>query len=111
MVAVWNNKVCFALDFLSELRNDTCGVLFLIDVIAFFSYGYGRYQDIQNDSRYAIINEPFRAEQGKGNFLEIKNKFLQRRFKVINFAVMKFSSHFFLSYTILLLASGAGFGY
>lgn len=34
------------------------------------------------DPRFAIINEPFRQEQGKGNFLEIKNKFLQRRYKV-----------------------------
>ncbi|KHN80803.1 Chromodomain-helicase-DNA-binding protein 3 [Toxocara canis] len=46
------------------------------------TYGYGRYQDIQNDPRFSIINEPFRTEQGKGNFLEIKNKFLQRRFKM-----------------------------
>lgn len=45
-------------------------------------HGYGRYQDIQNDVRFAIINEPFKSEQGKGNFVEIKNKFLQRRFKV-----------------------------
>ncbi|VDD91675.1 unnamed protein product [Enterobius vermicularis] len=52
------------------------------------NYGYGRYQDIQNDSRYAIINEPFRAEQGKGNFLEIKNKFLQRRFKLLEQALV-----------------------
>ena len=45
-------------------------------------YGYGRYQDVQNDVRYAVVNEPFNTEQGKGNFLDIKNKFLQRRFKV-----------------------------
>lgn len=37
---------------------------------------------MQNDPRFSIINEPFRTEQGKGNFLEIKNKFLQRRYKV-----------------------------
>jgi len=46
------------------------------------SHGYGRWQDIQNDVRFQIINEPFLSEQGKGNFLEIKNKFLARRFKV-----------------------------
>lgn len=46
------------------------------------NHGYGRWQDIQNDARYAIINEPFKMDVGKGNFLEIKNKFLARRFKV-----------------------------
>ncbi|CAD6191489.1 unnamed protein product [Caenorhabditis auriculariae] len=51
-------------------------------------YGYGRYQDLQNDARYAIINEPFKQEQGKGNFAEIKNKFLQRRFKLLEQAMV-----------------------
>ncbi|WKX97540.1 hypothetical protein Q1695_013309 [Nippostrongylus brasiliensis] len=51
-------------------------------------YGYGRYQDIQMDPRFAIINEPFRQEQGKGNFLEIKNKFLQRRYKLLEQALV-----------------------
>ncbi|KAK6056738.1 CHDCT2 domain protein, partial [Cooperia oncophora] len=51
-------------------------------------YGYGRYQDIQLDPRFAIINEPFRQEQGKGNFLEIKNKFLQRRYKLLEQALV-----------------------
>ena len=46
------------------------------------NHGYGRWQDIQNDARFAIINEPFKMDVGKGNFLEIKNKFLARRFKV-----------------------------
>lgn len=46
------------------------------------THGYGRWQDIQNDVRFAIINEPFKMDVGKGNFLEIKNKFLARRFKV-----------------------------
>ncbi|XP_050735075.1 chromodomain-helicase-DNA-binding protein Mi-2 homolog isoform X6 [Eriocheir sinensis] len=45
------------------------------------THGYGRWQDIQNDMRFAIINEPFKMDVGKGNFLEIKNKFLARRFK------------------------------
>ena len=45
-------------------------------------HGYGRWQDIQNDLCYAIINEPFKVDLGKGNYLEIKNKFLARRFKV-----------------------------
>jgi hypothetical protein len=46
------------------------------------THGYGRWQDIQVDIRFAIINEPFKMDVGKGNFLEIKNKFLARRFKV-----------------------------
>ena len=29
-------------------------------------HGYGRWQDIQNDACFAIINEPFKADQGKG---------------------------------------------
>ncbi|MCP9264037.1 Chromodomain-helicase-DNA-binding protein 3 [Dirofilaria immitis] len=52
------------------------------------TYGYGRYQDLQNDIRFSIINEPFRTEQGKGNFLEIKNKFLQRRYKLLEQALV-----------------------
>ncbi|KJH48544.1 CHDCT2 domain protein [Dictyocaulus viviparus] len=40
------------------------------------------------DPRFAIINEPFRQEQGKGNFLEIKNKFLQRRYKLLEQALV-----------------------
>lgn len=37
---------------------------------------------MQNDVRFAILNEPFKGEMSRGNFLEIKNKFLARRFKV-----------------------------
>ena len=44
--------------------------------------------DIQNDARYAIINEPFKMDAGKGNFLEIKNKFLARRFKLLEQALV-----------------------
>lgn len=49
---------------------------------ACLSHGYARWQDIQNDPRYAILNEPFKTEMNKGNYLEMKNKFLARRFKV-----------------------------
>ncbi|KAK7482613.1 hypothetical protein BaRGS_00026112 [Batillaria attramentaria] len=52
------------------------------------THGYGRWQDIQNDQRFQIINEPFISEQGKGNFLEIKNKFLARRFKLLEQALV-----------------------
>ena len=47
------------------------------------THGYSRWQDIQNDPRFAIINEPFKMDVGKGNFLENKNKFLARRFKLL----------------------------
>ncbi|XP_057664252.1 chromodomain-helicase-DNA-binding protein Mi-2 homolog isoform X2 [Diorhabda carinulata] len=52
------------------------------------SHGYGRWQDIQADARFAIINEPFKMDVGKGNFLEIKNKFLARRFKLLEQALV-----------------------
>ncbi|XP_052102889.1 chromodomain-helicase-DNA-binding protein Mi-2 homolog isoform X6 [Mytilus californianus] len=52
------------------------------------THGYGRWQDVQNDPRFQIINEPFISEQGKGNFLEIKNKFLARRFKLLEQALV-----------------------
>ena len=51
-------------------------------------HGYGRWQDIQNDGRFCIINEPFKMDVGKGNFLEIKNKFLARRFKLLEQALV-----------------------
>merc|ERR1739844_482095 len=52
------------------------------------THGYGRWQDIQNDNRFCIINEPFKMDVGKGNFLEIKNKFLARRFKLLEQALV-----------------------
>ncbi|XP_034241985.1 chromodomain-helicase-DNA-binding protein Mi-2 homolog isoform X2 [Thrips palmi] len=52
------------------------------------THGYGRWQDIQADIRFAIINEPFKMDVGKGNFLEIKNKFLARRFKLLEQALV-----------------------
>jgi hypothetical protein len=51
-------------------------------------HGYGRWQDIQNDISFSIINEPFKGDLGKGNFLEIKNKFLARRFKLLEQALV-----------------------
>ncbi|CAB3405088.1 unnamed protein product [Caenorhabditis bovis] len=56
-------------------------------------HGYGRYQinfqDIQNDPKFAIINEPFKQEIPSGaNFAEIKTKFLQRRFKLLEQALI-----------------------
>uniref|UniRef100_A0A5K3G275 DUF1086 domain-containing protein n=1 Tax=Mesocestoides corti TaxID=53468 RepID=A0A5K3G275_MESCO len=51
-------------------------------------HGYGRWQDIHNDPRFALVNEPFRSEQGKPNYLEIKNRFLARRFKLLEQALI-----------------------
>ncbi|KAB0394682.1 hypothetical protein E2I00_008476, partial [Balaenoptera physalus] len=51
-------------------------------------HGYARWQDIQNDPRYMILNEPFKSEIHKGNYLEMKNKFLARRFKLLEQALV-----------------------
>lgn len=49
---------------------------------------------MQNDVRFAILNEPFKGEMSRGNFLEIKNKFLARRFKVSRALLLFFFSTF-----------------
>ncbi|PAA78378.1 hypothetical protein BOX15_Mlig006386g1, partial [Macrostomum lignano] len=51
-------------------------------------HGYGRWSDIQSDPRYGIINEAFKNEDMKANFVEIKNKFLARRFKLLEQALI-----------------------
>ncbi|KAK6326711.1 hypothetical protein J4Q44_G00023560 [Coregonus suidteri] len=51
-------------------------------------HGYARWQDVQSDVKYAILNEPFKGEMSRGNFLEIKNKFLARRFKLLEQALV-----------------------
>ncbi|XP_066196387.1 LOW QUALITY PROTEIN: chromodomain-helicase-DNA-binding protein 3-like, partial [Sylvia atricapilla] len=52
------------------------------------SHGYARWTDIQNDGAFGVINEPFKGEASKGNFLEMKNKFLARRFKLLEQALV-----------------------
>jgi len=53
------------------------------------THGYSRWQDIQQDPRFAIISEPFNRDmKDRGNFLEIKNKFLARRFKLLEQALI-----------------------
>uniref|UniRef100_UPI00358E1898 chromodomain-helicase-DNA-binding protein 3-like n=1 Tax=Myxine glutinosa TaxID=7769 RepID=UPI00358E1898 len=52
------------------------------------AHGYARWQDVQANARFVIINEPFKAEMNKGNFLEMKNKFLARRFKLLEQALV-----------------------
>uniref|UniRef100_H3DQL8 CHD C-terminal 2 domain-containing protein n=1 Tax=Tetraodon nigroviridis TaxID=99883 RepID=H3DQL8_TETNG len=52
------------------------------------THGYARWQDLQNDPRYGLLNEPFKSEMHKGNYLEMKNKFLARRFKLLEQALV-----------------------
>ncbi|CAF1281866.1 unnamed protein product [Rotaria sordida] len=52
------------------------------------THGYSRWQDIQIDQKFSIINEPFKMDMAKGNFLEMKNKFLARRFKLLEQALV-----------------------
>jgi len=52
------------------------------------NHGYSRWQDIQNDPRYGLLNEPFKLDQSKGNSLEMKNKFLARRLKLLEQALV-----------------------
>ncbi|THD26034.1 Chromodomain-helicase-DNA-binding protein Mi-2 [Fasciola hepatica] len=51
-------------------------------------HGYGRWQDIHNDCRFLIVNEPFKNEAHKPNYLELKNRFLARRFKLLEQALI-----------------------
>lgn len=51
-------------------------------------HGYGRWQDIQNDITLAIINEPFKVDASRQNFVDIKNRFLARRFKLLEQALV-----------------------
>ncbi|XP_023659676.1 chromodomain-helicase-DNA-binding protein 4-like isoform X1 [Paramormyrops kingsleyae] len=51
-------------------------------------HGYARWQDIQGDARYTILNEPFKGELNRANFMEVKNRFLARRFKLLEQALV-----------------------
>ena len=60
------------------------------------THGYSRWQDIQQDPRFAIISEPFNRDmKERGNYLEIKNKFLARRFKLLEQALVSVSTENF----------------
>lgn len=50
-------------------------------------HGYARWQDLQTDPVFNLINEPFKMDINKGNFLDIKNKFIARRFKLLEQAL------------------------
>jgi len=51
-------------------------------------HGYARWPDIQNDMKFSIVNEPFRAMSDRGNFAEMQNKFLSRRYKLLEQALI-----------------------
>lgn len=50
-------------------------------------HGYGRFQanfsDVINDPRFAILNEPFKEAGAAATMADIKVKFMQRRFKLL----------------------------
>ena len=87
-----------SLSFFYILKEKRCSItltnkVFISYISIFFksgiiTHGYSRWQDMQNDPSFAIINEPFKMDVGKGNFLEIKNKFLARRFKLLEQALV-----------------------
>ncbi|XP_014665396.1 PREDICTED: chromodomain-helicase-DNA-binding protein 5-like [Priapulus caudatus] len=53
------------------------------------THGYARWADICTDHRLVIINEPFKSRfGGASNMLDIKNKFLARRFKLLEQALV-----------------------
>lgn len=55
------------------------------------THGFSRWQDIQQDSHFSIISEPFNRDmKDRGNVLEIKNKFLARRFKLLEQALVNY---------------------
>lgn len=52
-------------------------------------HGFSRWQDIQQDPHFSVISEPFNRDlKERGNYLEIKNKFLARRFKLLEQALI-----------------------
>uniref|UniRef100_A0A8R1E8I9 Helicase C-terminal domain-containing protein n=2 Tax=Caenorhabditis japonica TaxID=281687 RepID=A0A8R1E8I9_CAEJA len=55
-------------------------------------HGYGRFQanfnDVINDPRFSILNEPFKEAGGDNVNSEIKTKFMQRRFKLLEQALV-----------------------
>ena len=52
-------------------------------------HGFSRWQDIQQDPHFSVISEPFNRDlKERGNYLEIKNKFLARRFKLLEQALV-----------------------
>ncbi|XP_073253079.1 chromodomain-helicase-DNA-binding protein 4-like isoform X6 [Porites lutea] len=46
-------------------------------------HGYGRWQDIANDRKFGVVNDPF-----KNVSLEYKNRFIARRFKLLEQALV-----------------------
>uniref|UniRef100_A0A0N4ZGI1 DNA helicase n=1 Tax=Parastrongyloides trichosuri TaxID=131310 RepID=A0A0N4ZGI1_PARTI len=54
-------------------------------------HGYGRMGDIMNDPRFSILNEPFETlakDKPNMNSQDVKSKFLQRRYKLLEQALI-----------------------
>lgn len=82
---LWTNEERASRDRIYEIWHRRHDYWLLAGVI---KHGYSRWQDIQNDPAFAIINEPFKVDSSKSNFVEIKNKFLARRFKLLEQALV-----------------------
>lgn len=84
--AIWQTeeKAAAAADNLYETWHRRHDYWLLAGIV---KHGYARWQDIQADPVFDIINEPFKGDLNKGNFIEIKNKFIIRRFKLLEQAL------------------------
>ncbi|CAH3171557.1 unnamed protein product [Porites evermanni] len=58
-----------------------CHDYWLLDGVVI--HGYGRWQDIANDRKFVVVNDPF-----KNVSLEYKNRFIARRFKLLEQALV-----------------------
>jgi len=82
---LWQNEEKAAKDRIFEIWHRRHDYWLLAGIV---KHGYARWQDITNDLSLAIINEPFKMDAGRNNFVEIKNKFLTRRFKLLEQALV-----------------------
>ncbi|CAD5232400.1 unnamed protein product [Bursaphelenchus xylophilus] len=49
----------------------------------FATHGYGRYNDVINDVRFSLLNEAFKNEKDRPGFNDMRLRFMQRRFKLL----------------------------
>lgn len=83
---LWQNEERAAQNRIYEIWHRRHDYWLLAGVV---KHGYGRWQDVQNDAALAIINEPFKVDANRGNsFVDIKNRFLTRRFKLLEQALI-----------------------
>ena len=82
--AIWQTEEKAAADNVYETWHRRHDYWLLAGIV---KHGYARWPDIQQDPVFDIINEPFKGDINKGNFIEIKNKFIIRRFKLLEQAL------------------------